>query len=443
MASKKSKLYTVDGKRYAFGFDNSGKINSISQASTGRSKTFTPVNPNTSVFSDLANSESGTRAYNVNKFKGTQDSYLKHDEGQRAVQATSTELNAEYTKNSKSNTNQGYIEEENGGSLASSNTGGQEYATPRKGSTEIFSYPIDLNTSQDHFKIRKFNYQRRDVNASKPGGTEIKKGGEKVNVAGDSVVGSIPLGSVLLPMPKVTDVNGVEWGKSELTISGLAAVGLTDKLTGGGRLAGKSREEAENDKAIKKQIEEGRGINPDGSSAKQFGSALYAQTISKIAGFAFGTDLDVDTYLARSGGRVLNPNAEMLFQGPALRDFTFKYRMIARSQKEGEMIRNIIRFLKLGMSPKFRSSTYLKSPDVFSLEYKRGKGEDGILDTVNRFSPGGLALTSINTDYAPNSYWSAYQDSQPVEITMDLNFVELRPIYYNDQALSPTSSVGY
>ena len=112
------------------------------------------------------------------------------------------------------------------------------------------------------------------------------------------------------------------------------------------------------------------------------------------------------------------------------------------------MIRNIIRFLKLGMAPKFRSSTYLKSPDVFSLQYKRGRGapsnsEEGILDTVNRFSPGGLALTSINTDYAPNSYWSAYSDSQPVEITMDLNFVELRPIYYNDQVLTPTNSVGF
>ena len=100
------------------------------------------------------------------------------------------------------------------------------------------------------------------------------------------------------------------------------------------------------------------------------------------------------------------------------------------------------------MAPKFRSSTYLKSPDVFSLQYKRGRGkpsdsEEGILDTVNRFSPGGLALTSINTDYAPNSYWSAYSDSQPVEITMDLNFVELRPIYYNDQVGTPTNSVGY
>ena len=71
MASRKSKLYTVDGKRYAFGFDSNGKINSISQASSGgRSKTFTPVNPNTSAFSDIVNSNGGVRAYNVNKFKG-------------------------------------------------------------------------------------------------------------------------------------------------------------------------------------------------------------------------------------------------------------------------------------------------------------------------------------------------------------------------------------
>ena len=450
MSSKKSKSYTVDGKQYAFGFDGNGKVNSVFNVSgrTGK-KNPIPIDPNSNRFSDLVNSTSGVRAYNVNKHKGNKDAYVD-----TAVQATSSELNTEYTKNSKSRTNKGFIEEENGGSLATSNTGGQQYASPRKGSTEIFSYPLDLNTSQDHFKIRKFNYQRKDVNASKPGGTEIqttttgkmskvKRTQTKVNVAGDSVVGSTPLGSVLLPMPKVTDVNGVEWGKSELTISGLAAVGLTDKLTGGGRLAGKSREEAQNDKAIKKQIEEGRGINPDGSSVKQFGSALYAQTISKIAGFAFGTDLDVDTYLARSGGRVLNPNAEMLFQGPVIRDFAFSFIMIARSQKEGDEIRKIIRFLKLGMAPKFRSTTYLKNPDIFTLHYKSGTGENDELNTVNRFNPGGLALTTMAVDYAPNGYWSAYRDSQPVAVKMDLNFTELRPIYEQDQLNTPENSVGY
>jgi len=443
----KSRKYTVDGKKYVFSFNKDNELDGI-QEQSGRA-VFRSVDPNSNKFSEISSSSEALNALNVNKFKGTKESY------QTAMDlAPNEELNKSYEERTKKVTNQGYIEEENGGSLATSNTGGQQYASPRKGSTEIFSYPLDLNTSQDHFKIRKFNYQRRDVNASKPGGTEIqttttgkmskvKRTQTKVNVAGDSVVGSTPLGSVLLPMPKVTDVNGVEWGKSELTISGLAAVGLTDKLTGGGRLAGKSREEAENDKAIKKQIEEGRGINPDGSSVKQFGSALYAQTISKIAGFAFGTDLDVDTYLARSGGRVLNPNAEMLFQGPVIRDFAFSFIMIARSQKEGDEIRKIIRFLKLGMAPKFRSTTYLKNPDIFTLHYKSGTGENDELNTVNRFNPGGLALTTMAVDYAPNGYWSAYRDSQPVAVKMDLNFTELRPIYEQDQLNTPENSVGY
>ena len=457
MSSKKSKSYTVDGKQYAFGFDANGKVNSVFNVSgrTGK-KNPIPVNPNTNAFSDIVNSVSGTDAYNKQKFKGQKNSYLSHANGDRAVQATASELNSEYVKNSKSNTNEQFIEEENTDTVVENATVKDNYG----GASEIMSYPLDLNPNQDHFKITKYNYQRRDINASKPKMTEIKtekykrestsvrsKGygatEKKVNVAGDSVIGSDLMGSILLPMPKATDVNGVEWGKSELTISGLAAVGLTDKLTGGGRLAGKSAEEAQNDAEIKKQIQANRGLNPDGSSAKQFGSALYAQTISKIAGFAFGTDLDVDTYLARSGGRVLNPNAEMLFQGPVIRDFNFSFLMIARSKREGDEIRKIIRFLKLGMAPKFRSTTYLKNPDIFTLHYKNGTTDDDILNTVNRFNPGGLALTTMAVDYAPNGYWSAYKDSQPVAVKMDLSFTELRPIYEQDQLSTPEDSVGY
>ena len=153
--------------------------------------------------------------------------------------------------------------------------------------------------------------------------------------------------------------------------------------------------------------------------------------------------MDADTYLARSGGQVLNPNAEMLFQGPVIRDFNFSFLMIARSEREGREIRKIIRFLKLGMAPKFKSTTYLKNPDIFTLQYKTGKSESDVLNTVNRFNPGGLALTTMAVDYAPNGYWSAYRDSQPVAVKMDLSFTELRPIYEQDQEETSPNSVGY
>ena len=124
-----------------------------------------------------------------------------------------------------------------------------------------------------------------------------------------------------------------------------------------------------------KRMDALRGREEDGSAFRQTTGAIKNQIVAKTAGLLLGTELNADTVLARKGGVVLNPNAEMLFQGPALRDFSFKYRMVARSQKEGKMIRNIIRFLKLGMAAKFRSRTYLKSPDVFTLAYMRRDGK--------------------------------------------------------------------
>ena len=312
----------------------------------------------------------------------------------------------------------------------------------RKVKSDIFAYPIDIDPNQDHFKITRYRYARPDVNQSKPPRKESLDppfGLNRVNVAGDGVRGSKQLGSIILPMPKATDVNGVEWGKSELTISGLAGLGAISKLQ---RFTGKDPQAVADDKAALEAIKGDTqgGINVAGSSATEFRRALTAQTLSGLAGAVTGSNLDADTFLARTSGRVLNPNAEVLFQGPVIRDFSFSFVMIARSQKEGSQIRRIIRFLKLGMAPKFRSTTFLNNPDVFKLEYRSG---EGVLKTVNRFNPGGLALTTMSVDYAPNGYWSAYRDSQPVALKMDLAFTELRPIYESDQQDTPMDSVGY
>jgi hypothetical protein len=190
-------------------------------------------------------------------------------------------------------------------------------------------------------------------------------------------------------------------------------------------------------------LREGGGRRPFAgfTNLRGFGQANATNFITKLAGGAFGTELDPDTFLARAGGRVLNPNAEMLFQGPVIRDFSFEFQMIARSKKEGEEIREIIRFFKLGMAPKFQNIAFLANPDVFKLEYRNS---DGPLKTVNRFNPGGLALTALKTDYAPNGYWAAYTDSQPVALKLAMSFTELRPIYHGDQAKEELKgTVGY
>ena len=447
MAIEGSKAYEIDGKKYSFAFQD-GKLLGVNEIDASNDLV-SNADLNAPIFQTDAAKSNITEAYN--NFKNKSASGSGNLDFSDVEQATDAEKSTYSTLQTAKLSNEQFVETDQPNALAQARPGDEEFYNDSRfnydyKSSEIMSYPLDMNPSQDHFKIMKYNYQRKDINASKARTTQtrVENGVERtVSVAGDSVVGSKLMGSVLLPMPKVTDVNGVEWGKSELTISGLAAIGAVDKLTGGGRLAGKSEAEKQNDQNIKGELEKLRGVNPSGSSAQNFASATYTQIVSKLAGFAFGTDLDADTYLARSGGRVLNPNAEMLFQGPVIRDFSFSFLMIARNEKEGKDIRKIIRFLKLGMAPKFRNTTYLKNPDIFTLQYKSGKGENDVLNTVNRFNPGGLALTTMAVDYAPNGYWSAYRDSQPVAVKMDLSFTELRPIYEQDQLETPANSVGY
>ena len=324
----------------------------------------------------------------------------------------------------------------------------------KKVGTDVYTYPLDIDPLQDHLKISKFSYQRprgsdkvfgafpartQDVviqpGITKDGVVEQEEITAQVNIPGSSMLGNQLKGSVLLPMPKVVDTNGAEWGDSELNIIALASAAV----------AGKFIPEFEDVKINNELKELTRTMrrNPTKSNFRSFKDSITAAVASEAAIRTTGQTVTADEILARTQGTVLNPNAELLFTGPVLRDFNFDFLMVARSEREGEEIRKIIRWFKTGMAPQFKDATLLKTPNVFTLEYKRGLGDMDVLNTVNRFNPGGLALRTFAVDYAPNGYWSAYQDSQPVALKCSMNFAELRPIYQRDQELTPKNSVGY
>ena len=460
MTVAKSKKYRLNskgeegtGSLYSFSFDKNNNLIGINQGA-GRNGQYreTPLDPSSDLFNTLANSESALEAMNVNKFKGKTT--------QTAMQiASAEELTQHYNNKDKKRTNEDIDVKTNKDPIQSASvatTDGTNFKPePYVG---ILSYPLDIDPQQDHLKITKYKYTRTSVQASRPARTktetikykkerkqnkqQLRKFGKRYttveeevqsSVAGDSVKGKERLGSVILPMPKVVDTNGCEWGESKLNIFGLAAVSAGQEL---GKL-GVSKETQEEIAAIQKNTKKDKT-----SGLKDLAGVTGASAFSQGAALA-GIDIDQNAFLARTGGRVLNPNAELLFTGPVLRDFNFDFLMIARSRAEGEEIRKIIRWFKLGMAPRFNSSTFLTTPDIFQLEYKRGQGPQDQLDTVNRFSPGGLALRTIGVDYAPSGYWSAYQDSQPVALKVTLNFAELRPIYQSDQEMTPATSVGY
>jgi len=453
MTLKKSRAFSINGE--SISFDNfNGKLIGINKKNANG--LFQPIDNSSVEFNTFKDSEESLDAFRKSVYGSDKNSYPDSIEV-----ASDEELTNYFAESQKKFNNEQFVQnEENPNALAFKRLqSNRSRINGSSQSSQILAYPVGFDRNQDHLKITRHEYRRPDINQSKAGGNTMRQSntpsgipeyefgayGKDVssteyNTAGDTVAGKL-LGSILLPMPKVADVNGVEWGKSELTISGLAALGTARALDLGGTLTGKNNEDRRADREMQNILQEGQsGTDIDGSAAMEGTRAVAAQTITSAANLAFGSNLDADTFLARTSGRVLNPNAEVLFQGPVIRDFSFSFVMIARSKDEGDEIRKIIRFLKLGMAPKFRSTAFLKNPDVFLLEYRSG---DGVLKTVNRFNPGGLALQTMSVDYSPNGYWSAYRDSQPVQLKMDLSFTELRPIYQGDQEMTPADSVGY
>ena len=483
----RSKILNIGGDKVSFEYDKDGNILGILDHSDRTNPK--PIDPTTDKFTNILRTDPAILAYNFNKFGGNKDSYTNT----LTVPSIEEQTNFFNGEDKAENNTEKIIEEtvypniDDG--VANKNLATQPpafaaYKSTRKmqSGTDFFTYPLDIDPMQDHLKISKYTYKRNEdferdgassVQGSRPPRVEettiqntfgekvsnlIPGGGivrpiklERVITEGDSMLGSQLQGSVMLPMPKVVDTNGCEWGESEVNIFGLAALGAAEmgknafrnlKETAG--LAEKTGANKEDLKAVQAITARSRRGGKLYDGFKGMSSALINAATAEATARITGQSISQDQILARTSGRVLNPNAELLFQGPVLRDFNFDFLMIARSEKEGKEIRKIIRWFKSGMAPKFNNSTFLQTPDVFKLEYKNGVGDGDILKTVNRFSPGGLALRTIAVDYAPSGYWSAYQDSQPVALKMSLNFAELRPIYSQDQNQDELiDTVGY
>tara|TARA_B100002019_G_scaffold286931_1_gene298150 strand:- start:33 stop:1358 length:1326 start_codon:yes stop_codon:yes gene_type:complete len=439
----KSRRYTIpgttSGSKYVFTFNDNGEIEGVKkQSQLGRP--FLSVDPNSTEFQKVTSTSQALNAYNVNNHKGRKDNY----ETEIKIASNEQKDNKHDTEKKKEDNEEKNIDD------TSDNTSGVVSANPtvKNNKKETLRYPYDIDLNQDHLKIVQYEYKRTEINSSKPTSSVVSDKNKPFGEYG---------GGVILPMPKVSDSNGAEWGKSDLNVFGIGALGIAgslikdfneDKVVGanlfgefGSRIGvggkGQLDDEAAEGNRLR-QIIAGKSsqIQQDIKNTSLAGLGIGAQQLSKLAGI----DVSADEVLARTTGKILNPNAELLFQGPVLRDFGFKFLMIARSQKEGEEIRKIIRFFKAGGAPRYLGGpALLGTPNIFQLKYMRDKSTE--LETVNKFNE--MALRTITVDYAPDGFWSAYQDSQPVAVVMSLQFSELRPLYSSDHEETSDSSVGY
>ena len=144
--------------------------------------------------------------------------------------------------------------------------------------------------------------------------------------------------------------------------------------------------------------------------------------------------------MTRTTGAIMNPNMELLFNAPSMRNFSFAFTLAPRSREEAKTVIKIIRFFKQGMSPiRSKSRLFLKSPHTFRLAYKRNGSESsgfGVNDHpyLNKFKE--CAMGSFTVNYTPNGAYSTYEDGVMTAYQINMNFQEMNPIYNDDYGSS-------
>jgi len=135
--------------------------------------------------------------------------------------------------------------------------------------------------------------------------------------------------------------------------------------------------------------------------------------------------------LSRFSGEVMNPNLELLFNGPMLRSFSFGFFMSARDETEATQIKKIINAFKKNMAPKTTTSLFLTTPNIFEIKYIDGStGQEH--QSLNQIK--NCALQSCNVTYTPGGTYSTFDDPAKTMTAykLDLQFGELDPIYDSD-----------
>ena len=283
-----------------------------------------------------------------------------------------------------------------------------------------YFYPTNIrNNKQDFIQFIAYEYVGRGLNV-----------GKSTKDSFDARLGFDPRkfgsgkGSVTLPIqPSITDTNAVQWGGEEL--NSLQAYAASVSYAAQSDIAGTGERVLKDLDTIFKS-----GSNSDISNAVRL--------------FLAGKAVGVSGLLSRMGGAVLNPNLELLFQGPQLRPFNFTFRLSPRDEKEAEQVKYIIRYFKQNMSVKNTNfNLFLKAPNVFKIKYHL-RGTDKDHPSLNRIKI--CALQSCSVDYTPDGSYMTFNDESATmtSYNLSLQFQELEPVTEKDyQDLKDETIIGY
>jgi len=327
----------------------------------------------------------------------------------------------------------------------SSSSGGAKNSGEQGKEPDVFIYPLDMMQEKtDYLEIKIFEQVRSDDIFGLGTASSGKNDESAISInqytdvfnsekTGDKLRKNARF--IFLPIPQqVADSIAVSYAEDRINpmqAAGLKAAGSVLKSSGLGEALKNAKEFG---RVLTDDI---KGIASDSGTMQAIKAAAAGISINTL-----GANISPTQLITRATGQVLQSNLELLFSGVTLRSFPFVYDFTPRSPREAEAVKGIIRTLKKSMTAKNgRDKLFIKSPDVFQLEYKSGTATHPFL---NMFKVCSLADLSVN--YTASGTYATYGDASPVHIQIQMTFMEINPIYsedYDDLSERGYKNVGY
>ena len=191
-------------------------------------------------------------------------------------------------------------------------------------------------------------------------------------------------------------------------------------------------------------------------------TAINTAVLNSIPGV--GGNLEFNDVSGSTRGIVINPNAELMYDSPEMREIGMTFKMVPRNPAESKTIKEICQAFRKASLPQFGSSgeaaklfgdtltrdatsgqalnsenqtnalenitsenNWIRVPNLCKFSFMKGGGSHPY---VTQFKP--CAINKVEVNYTPDGTYATYHDGAPLSVELTHNFMETKVIFRKD-----------
>jgi hypothetical protein len=170
---------------------------------------------------------------------------------------------------------------------------------------------------------------------------------------------------------------------------------------------------------------------------------LFSNVVSQALNDSNFGSFTVNDVFAATSQQILNPNTEVLYKGPKMRNFSLSFKLVPRDSGEAIEIKNIIHMFKYATLPQVGSNgdntkaSFVGIPQICDVTFKTG---GSVNPWVSQFKPS--VITGFSVSYTPDGAWSTAGSSgdagygSPVATSIKIDFQETKMVYADETSAS-------